>query len=290
MMIILGLVRVMQPPRPGLSEFERARRIRLRDEAAVLERRRLRALPVVLMLRRLVSILLLLGILWCFTLLIGVVWATLIIIVLVVLSSLLENAANRYAPRLYRRIEPRLLMLAESRLLRAIPVAGPVQHDPTIHSTEELTYVLAHASFLDGHERDLVAAAIEFPHLNVRDVMRKKALLTNIDKGEVLGPLVIDDLYKSGESIFLVTDGDIDHVVGLLSLDKLTGLELMGSPNALKAMDAAVEFIGEDEPIAEALRRLRDSDTVELIVQDNAAHTRGALSLGDIIDRLFPEV
>lgn len=284
--VLLCGVRLLEPVVPRLSDFELSRRKKLGDEKAALNQRRARAVATVRAVRRSLSLLLFFGLAVTLMALIGWGWAIALIVIMALCAGLLERPW-RPVYAVYERIEPTMLKFAESRVGKLLPSGKLDAHKPEIGSTEELLHLIGGAPFMDQRERELVKAALEFPRLKVGDVMRPRSVLRSIDKGEVLGPLVIDELYKTGESVFLVTDENLDTVIGLLPLDKLTGLELTGSPNALKAMDDAVEFIDEQAPVSDALAVLRESGTEILVVRSPNAKTVGAVSLAEITDRLF---
>lgn len=283
---VLALVRLWRPIEGGFNDFELQRRIKLGDAAAGLAQQRFEAFPLLMGLRRITSAGLLFAVFGVALALAGTGWAVALVVIAVVVSGYAERHF-RFADWTYAKFEPALLRFAATPVGRHLPAGRPEPRRAQVASTEELAHVITKAAFLDAGERDSILAALEFPHLTVRDIMRPRSALATIDKGEVIGPLVIDDLYKTGETTFLVVDGGIDHVEGVLPLDKLTGLELRESPNALKAMEDTISFIDETAPVAEALRRLRSREITLLVVKDAGERTVGAVSFNEIIARLF---
>lgn len=54
--------------------------------------------------------------------------------------------------------------------------------------------------------------------------MTPRNVLETIGKDEVIGPLMLDELHRTGHSRFPVIDGDIDHVIGVLHIKELLTL------------------------------------------------------------------
>ena len=51
--------------------------------------------------------------------------------------------------------------------------------------------------------------------------MTPRGVMNTVAKEDVIGPLLLDELHKTGHSRFPVTDGDIDHIVGILHIRSL---------------------------------------------------------------------
>ena len=56
--------------------------------------------------------------------------------------------------------------------------------------------------------------SLSFDNEKVSSVMTPRNEIKTIKKSEILGPLVLDDLHKTGHSRFPVIDGDVDNSYG----------------------------------------------------------------------------
>ena len=291
LLILYLLVRLIRPIPVQLSRFEIDRRARDGDERAVILGSRVRATPFVQALRGLLTLLLILGIDGSLSGAVGGVWAATLTIVIVLLIEWLDGVKRltRYGDKLYARLEPRLTRLSHAgRYFFFLPVH--TSDTPSrIHSEAELLHLLDTATFLEPERRTLIHSALEFTGLTVRDAMSGRKSIKSVDKAEVLGPLLLDELYKTGKQAFVVTDHELDTVVGILKLERLTSLDMQDSPSALKAMDPEVHFIDIDAPITDALSYLRSSKAPFLVVQDADGVTSGLLTLDNILRCLFEQ-
>ena len=63
-----------------------------------------------------------------------------------------------------------------------------------------------------------------------------------VKEDEILGPLVLDNLYKSGFKNFPVVDGR-GRVVGMIHTEALNALEIRKTDRADKYMDKKVNYL-----------------------------------------------
>lgn len=290
LVLIYGAVRLAKPPFVRLSRFEVERRAKEGDARAVLQRARVRIEPFVRTLRDLLSLIVVLGINGAITGLLTSGWtAGFLTVVLVLAVAWLErwSPLKRAGERLYARIEPRLFGLAAGRKYFFFLPIPAVEPDKRIESEAELLHLLDTSTFLEHERRILIHSALEFTGLSVSDAMSSRRSIKSVDKGDVLGPLVLDELYKTGKQAFIVTDGGLDTVVGILKLERLTSLDMKDTPTALKAMSPEVHFIDADSPITDGLGYLRSSKAPFLVVQNSDGTTAGLLTLDNILRCLF---
>jgi magnesium and cobalt transporter len=118
--------------------------------------------------------------------------------------------------------------------------------------------------------------------------MTPRGVIDTIGKKELLGPLVLDDLHKTGHSRFPVTDGDIDHIVGVLHIQDLLVLDArQRSATAEKAMEPRVFYIREDQTLDHALTAFLRTRHHLFVVVNEFRETVGIVSLEDVIETLL---
>ena len=111
--------------------------------------------------------------------------------------------------------------------------------------------------------------------------------IPTIKHNEVLGPLVLNDLHKTGERLFLVINKDLDHVLGILDIsDQLVIGGQTETKKASDVMDRTLVKIAGADSIKQVLLGLIDA-RAQVAVVTNDQTTIGVVYLHDIVNRLF---
>lgn len=290
---LLLFVAAVRPVRSTMSRFELERRSSAGDVAAVGVLRREGLLGDVISLQRALEALLLV-----ITVVLAVsTFGWFLGIVIAVFVALEYGAIARLATihtqaqKLYDRYETSLLHYLEkfpfvARLLRSVSLES-VSHTQ-LDSREELQHLVADTgALLTADERKLILHSLQFNTRQVGEIMTPKGMISSIGKKELLGPLVLDDLHKTGHSRFPVIDKDIDHVVGMLHIQDLLTLEARRSETAEKAMEPRVFYIREDQSLQHALSAFLRTHHHLFVVVNEFRETVGLVSLEDVIEALL---
>ena len=291
--VALIVVAAIQPRRTALSGYELKRRKAAGDSAAeeVLSRELL--VDDVISLQRVMSALLL--VLFVITAVAAFGWLVGILLAVVVAQEYgalsRRPAVSKRAQALYDRHEDKILGLirrypAIVRILRNVSRQEPV--DTTLDSREELAHLIeTSGQLLSPDEKKLLTHGLSFGEREVREIMTPRGVIDSIDQKELLGPLVLDDLHKTGHSRFPVIDGDVDHVVGMLHIQNLFTLDSKRSTTAAKAMEPRVFYIKEDQNLQHALAAFIRTHHHLFVVVNEFRETVGLLSLEDVIEALL---
>jgi CBS domain containing-hemolysin-like protein len=157
-----------------------------------------------------------------------------------------------------------------------------------LDSREELLHLVNQSgNLLSSDEKKLIQHGLEFDSKTVEEVMTPRGVIDSISKKELLGPLVLDDLHKTGHSRFPVIDEDIDHVVGMLHIHDLFTLDTKRSTTAEKAMEARVFYIRQDQSLHHALAAFIRTHHHLFIVVNEYRETVGIVSLEDVTEALL---
>ncbi len=289
----LLLVSSVQPKSSELTLSELTRRAaRSKGYKAQLDRELL--LPDILVLLRIkTALLFVLTIILSFAAFgwfIGCVIAVMIAIFYPVFAR--GRAIHRLAQQWYERYEPKLLQLVQKfqavfHFLRDTSLYD-IKEVPAVTSKEELIELIERSTeVIDADQRQLLMANLAFSDKQVSMVMRPKKTIKFIDRREFLGPLVLDELYTQGHSRLPVTDGDLDHVVGILHLRDLLSLDIKRSTTAGNAMEQKVYYIREDDSLMRALSVFITVRHHLFIVVNDAQETVGLVTLEDVIEALI---
>jgi CBS domain containing-hemolysin-like protein len=276
---------------PQFSSSERVRRALQGDETARDEQERLELAPLLQSFQFIVRTLLVsIFITYCvvtYGVVAGVILGTVLVLLLPIAFRLaffgawvdrLRDMSMPWLKKTARTLAPLLKWFQEREL---------VVDDMTVHSQEELLDLVRRSpGVLSRDEHQRLVASLAFDHKTVAEVMTPKSMIDAVPAAETLGPLVLDELYKTGHSRFPVYKKDLDHIVGMLYLRSLVDLK-NESQLASEAMQPKAYFIRDDRSLAHALHGFLSTKHHLFVVVNNYRETVGLLSLEDTMEALL---
>lgn len=293
LVVVLIIVSGVRPDRTRVSQFELRRRTKAGDvEAAQVLDRESKMEDIFSLQRAAVAFLL---VLVSFVGVAAYFWAWGLVVALILA---LEAGAvarlrpvQRLAARAYAAVEPGILRAIDRypAFFRLIRIAVPVREDGALGSKEELLHLVEESgTVLSDDEKLMVRNALIFQDKPVHQVMVPKSVVQTVNKGEVLGPLVLDELHKTGHSRFPVIEGDIDHVVGVLHIQDL--MEIKSDSKSAKVdtlMEKRVYYIDQNKSLEYALAAFLKARHHLFIVINSYRETIGILTLEDVVEALI---
>ena len=120
-------------------------------------------------------------------------------------------------------------------------------------------------SILSVKDRARIAAIMSFDERKVGDLMAGKEQIVFVKRDEILGPLVLDRLYKSGFTSFPVVDGR-ERVIGIIHTEALNTLEIKKTDKAEKYMDERVNYLKADDSLEHAVKEITQLDCYYFLV------------------------
>lgn len=279
---------------PDVSGFEIERRKRNGEQAASTLARRREYLGDLLSLQRVIISLLLVAIsalcvaAWGWA--VGIVVALLVALQYGVVARV--SILHRFVQNQYVRFEPSIISFIEkypivTKVIRTITT--PV-HETKLGSREELLHLVSQSGIVLSHdEKLLVGHALTFGDKVVHEIMTPRSVIDSISRTELLNPLVLDQLHKTGHSRFPVIDGDIDHVVGVLHLRDILIIDSTKKHTSKveTAMEQKVFYIHENQTLDKALAAFLRTRHHLFIVVNEYRETVGIVSLEDVIEKLI---
>jgi Mg2+/Co2+ transporter CorB len=200
---------------------------------------------------------------------------------------------TKLARKFYAKHEPVLLesMSKHAGILRLVTGKPKARQRVTVlGSIEELKHAIETSQqILSADDKKLAMGALAFRQRRVSEIMSERADIVSVEHTELLGPLVLSDLHKSGHSCFPVINKDLDHVIGILDTRSQFALEAKRSLTAAKTMSPKVFTIQGDDTLDRALAAFVHTRHHLLIVVNETNETTGLLSLGDVLEALFGE-
>lgn len=199
---------------------------------------------------------------------------------------------RRAGERLYGRFELVILgfLNRHQKVIRWLRSAVPIAEDARIDSKDELIHLITSSGqVLNEREKSLLTGSLQFEDRLVSEVMTPKSVVDTIKKTEMLGPLVLDDLHKTGHSRFPVIEEDIDHIVGILHIKNILTLDTSRKHTAKveTAMSKQVYYIRDDHNLDQALTAFLSTHHHLFIVINEFRETVGILTLEDTIEALL---
>jgi CBS domain containing-hemolysin-like protein len=221
---------------------------------------------------------------------VGVVFGSVVILGVLLVSDRLSQTSllRRAARSLYERYERPLVSWAlGASWLEWFVNSAATSETVSFSSKEELTNLLnTHHSFLTSDEYTRLVASLAFDERFVKDVMTPASMIDTARSGDVLGPLVLDELHKTGHSRFPVIESDIHHIVGVLYVHDI--LNTHSTKRTVKsAMEADVHYIHEDQSLSHALHGFLRTRRHLFIVVNDYRETVGVVSLEDVLETLI---
>lgn len=155
---------------------------------------------------------------------------------------------------------------------------------------EELFALIREApmNVLNGQERKAMVAVLGLPDVLVSEVMTIEQKMVFVEKDEVLGPLVLDKLYRSGYTYFPVVEGN-RRIIGTLQTALLNSLDVKETSKAAEVMDPRVYYIRSDYTLEQALKAFLRTGSQLMMVVDRYEKLVGMLTFRQVMDYLFDE-
>jgi len=293
--VVLALLVVVAGVRPvaiDMSGFELNRRKQNGDKHAEAQLRRRELFVDVVSLQRVLEALLVV----LFTSVSVVTFGWFLGIIIAVFVALEYGALarvplwQRRVQKIYEQYEDHVLRFAEKApwLFALFRSVTPEKSDLRLDSRDELEQLVAESgALLSSDEKKIISQSLRFEDKKVSEIMTPRSMIDSINHSELLGPLVLDDLHKTGHSRFPVVNGDIDHVVGMLYIQDLLTLDKKRSLTAEKAMNPKVFYIREDHQLPQVLAAFLRTRHHLFIVVNKYRETVGLLSLEDVLEALL---
>lgn len=171
----------------------------------------------------------------------------------------------------------------------------PITDSENAHTEEELRMIMAD-SFKSGEinhsEYEYVKSIFEFSDRTAKEIMVPRTEITSIDKD-----LTIKDIFDVvGVEQFTrypITDGDKDHVIGLVNLKHLLTAYIKNSSNGKKQVLEYMQPIirvFETIPISDLLLKMQHDRIHMAILMDEYGGTSGLVTIEDIIEEIVGDI
>jgi len=227
-------------------------------------------------------------------------WATIIVLPFILLLS------SFILPLLYAHsIGLSLLAWKADFILRVVGYISPFMkplsrfiesrldmHGPHMLGSKKELYALLdkHAespnSAIAAYEIELVRHSLDFNSKKVSDYMIPRRIVKRVAVSDEVGPILIDELHKSGHSRFPVySDKEVDTFIGVLFLRDLVDVRTGGEVKQF--MHKSVYYIHEEESLYRALQIILQSNQQLLVVVNTFEEFVGVITIEDILEQII---
>lgn len=285
--LLLIISASVSPKRSRISHYELKRRCNNGDKAAIDELEREALVDSSVGFLRLVTNLLVISVTLSSIWVLGWTWGVILGVVVTILSAVIAQTkiVTKIVDDMYQPYDTSLMALMRRRPWNSIRLGMNSVNtvDLTVHSREEFEHIVSLAGpILTADEKLQITSVMHFSEKIVESVMVPSASIDSVSKSELIGPLLLDELHRTGHSRFPVIDGDIDHIVGVLHIRERLSLKDKKSQTVEKAMDAEVYYIRSGQTLSDALATAIKTRQSLFVVVNEQAETVGLLALEDI--------
>lgn len=164
--------------------------------------------------------------------------------------------------------------------------AKPKKYTPT--SLEDFIDILRRTpkSILSDTDRNRIAAIMSFEDRKISDLMVQKDEMVFVDSKEILGPLVLDKLYKSGFTNFPVIDAK-GKVKGVIHTEALNTLEIKKTDRADKYIDKNFNYLHTNDSLQFAVEEIERTNSYYFLVLDPSNSLAGFFTIQMLLDYLL---
>jgi CBS domain containing-hemolysin-like protein len=226
------------------------------------------------------------------------VWASLLIvgpILWAAFSWLPASRVTKIGARLTIFITPPILWILNflhpilSRSTDAIQKHTTINDHTGIYEREDLLKLIEELEWqkdsrITPEELEIAKNALNFGEYSVGDILTSRKKLKTVLATDTIGPILIDELHKSGQDCVLVRDKKGGKVIGTLEFKRL-GLGSEGKVRDM--MNAQVYYINENDSLADALHAFFVTNHPLFIVVNSFEEFVGIISIENILKQLL---
>ena len=164
-----------------------------------------------------------------------------------------------------------------------------MEHDNYIPQNEkELVQIIRRTprDILSVKNRNLISGAMSFDKRTAMLVTMPREDITFLNDSDFLGPLNLDKLYKTGDTVFPVLNKS-KKVCGLIRTNKLDLLHITKDQPVTKLMEHEVAFARTDYTLEQLLAVFLRAHTDYVLIIDDKEELVGYAELSTLIAVLF---
>ena len=184
-----------------------------------------------------------------------------------------------------------ILFLPIIAFLNFIPrVTGKIKKTPAVTEADLMTFVevVEEEGEIKEEEKELIHNIFELDDTDASEIMTPRADMFVIDADE---PLSLDAIAASGYTRIPVTEGDIDHIVGIINIkDLFTHRVTSSEPIDIRKLMTEPYFVPEQKKLDSLLHQFKKRKHHMAIIVDEHGGVSGLITLEDALEEIVGEI
>lgn len=161
-----------------------------------------------------------------------------------------------------------------------------------LYTTDDLLDLLAAqkrqpGSRINPNALEMAMHALEFSDKRVEDAMTPRRMIKTVSTHDEVTPKLVDELHKSGQTLFAVYEDRADNIVGVLKLDDVIDLQKSGRVSTY--ISRKVCYVHEDFELGRVLAAFHKTHQHLLVVVNKFEDFVGVITLADVIAEMVGE-
>lgn len=203
------------------------------------------------------------------------------------IGTLLARLCTPPLAWLLRHLFPILNWIAEKTGHRRV-----IKLHSRVYEKEDLVELLDHQSKqtdnrISTEELEIAKNALTFGDKIIRDIMTPRKVTKFVAIDESIGPVLMDELHKSGHSRFPVYEGSQDKVVGTLFLRDVMSQKADSGGKVRDLMHNKVFYMHDEEKLTDALQAFIKTHHHLFVVVNNFEDIIGVVTLEDVLEQII---
>lgn len=190
-------------------------------------------------------------------------------------------------------VSPLLLGLAQALKFIMLPLGRVfdrfLEELPVTLTRSELTHMINSVQVSDtdlsADELRIVKHALAFGEKTVHDIMTPRSVIKSVRDDDVLSPVLLDELHKSGHSRFPVFINGTDTVTGILYIKDL--IDVKSHTRVSELMHTPVHYVNEDRELDHVLQAFIKTKQHMFLVVNSFAEITGLVTIEDILEQVL---
>jgi len=139
-------------------------------------------------------------------------------------------------------------------------------------------------SRIDKFEIKMMERVLSFNDKKVSDIMSPKRKVVTVAGDDMLGPIVLDELHKSQQTLFPVHDKKPANIIGILDLN--SAIDFKDTAKASTVMSKRIFYVHEDEKLSSLMDTITKTHQQLFLVVNSHSEYIGIVSARAVLTEL----